>query len=515
VHDGQGNPVLECMCGNVLCGRTDVRQPFFTAGGSFWTNGTTEFLASTTEKERQSPTRNQCNRAAYESVALIPLKSGRDTIGLMQLNDHRTGRFTPETIRFFEGLGTSIGISLSRSVAEKALRSSEEQLRQSQKMEAVGRLAGGIAHDFNNLLTVISGYTELAISRLGEGNDRLRQDLEEVRKSGERAAALTRQMLAFSRRQVLTPRILDLNAVVRDMDKMLRRIIGEDIQLTVVLARDLWPVKADSGQIEQVIMNLALNSRDAMPKGGRLIIETANVAIDEEHARAEPGLPIGSYAFLSVTDTGGGIRKEDHTRIFEPFFTTKERGKGTGLGLSVVYGIVKQSGGYIGFTSEGGKGTSFRIFLPRMLAQPDLTPSHARATRPAGGTEKVLLVEDETGVRGFFGSVLRDAGYRVVEACSGEEALAVLKERKDDIRLLLTDVVLPGIGGPELVRRASSTDETLKHLFMSAYPDVVSDKTFEPGAAFLQKPCAPDAILLKVREVLDAPQETKKAGDGE
>jgi two-component system cell cycle sensor histidine kinase/response regulator CckA len=881
VRDGKGNPVLECMCGNILCGRTDAELPFFTAGGSFWTNSTTDLLASTTEKDRQLRTRNRCNGEGYESVALIPLRSGDEIIGLLQLNDRRRNQFTLEIIHFFEGVGASIGIALSRKLAEDALRESEkryrqvvenateiiysldtngnftysnpaglracgfsleelrqynyldlilpehqkrlketyikqfyerqpttyvefpffsksgkvvwfgqnaslvteegkvvgfhviarditerkqveealqkseerfrqlfddapvgyfeydaqgritnvnrtelemlgysaeeiigqpvwkfivekeearqqilaklagtippargfertyrrkdgttfpaivedrlildlegkiksiratiqditerkrteealqasekrfrelfdkapvgyheidkegkitrvnrteldmlgytaeemlgryvyefiteeispqavkrklagtlpigatfertylrkdgttipaqleetlikdsegriigirttiqniterkraveekatfqEQLRQSQKIEAIGRLAGGIAHDFNNLLTVIKGYSQLSLTEMKE-EDPLRENIEEIKKSAERAADLTHQLLAFSRRQIMEMKVLDLNDLLRNLDKMLRRVIGEDIELANLLAEDLGRVKVDPGQIEQIIMNLAVNARDAMPKGGKLTIETANVVLDKEYARTHVAVTPGRYVMLSVSDTGIGMSPEVQEKIFEPFFTTKERSEGTGLGLSMVYGIVKQSGGNIWVYSEPGKGAIFKIYFPRVEEPLEEIKEKVVKEEVNRGDETILVVEDDAGVRKMAVQILNMQGYMILEAPNGEEALKICGEGKEPIHLMVTDVVMPGMDGRSLSDRLKSIYPGMKTLYMSGYTDnaIVRYGILEKGVNYIQKPFSMEDLARKVRQVLD------------
>ncbi|MCH8948133.1 MAG: PAS domain S-box protein, partial [Acidobacteria bacterium] len=393
-----------------------------------------------------------------------------------------------------------------RKRAEEALRESEEQFRQAQKMEAVGQLAGGVAHDFNNLLMVMRGYGELMLNRL-DANDPLRRNAEEIQKAAERATALTQQLLAFSRKQVLQPKVLDLNAVVTEVEKMLRRLIGEDIELTAVLDLALGPVKADPGQIEQIILNLAVNARDAMPQGGRLTLKTANVTLDQAYVRQHMGATPGPYVLLAVSDTGVGMDAETRSHIFEPFFTTKGAGKGTGLGLSTVYGIVKQSGGTIWVESAPGRGTTFEIYLPLVEETAANGELHRALPAPTpGGTETILVVEDEMSVRKLAAEFLGSNGYRVLEAQDGAEALQVCEEHRAPIHLLLTDVVMPGMSGRELAVRLVGARPEMKVIYVSGYTDdaIVQHGVREEGTVFLQKPFSLDALARTVREALDS-----------
>ncbi|PYO27333.1 MAG: hybrid sensor histidine kinase/response regulator [Gemmatimonadetes bacterium] len=380
----------------------------------------------------------------------------------------------------------------------------QQQVLQSQKMEAVGRLAGGIAHDFNNLLTVITSYSDLLLEDLAPG-DAKRDDLEQVRKAADGAAALTRQLLAFSRQQAVEPRVVSLNTVVEGLQKILRRVIGEDIELTTTLAPDLGAVRADVGQLEQVLMNLAVNARDAMPTGGRLTVETANVEHDPDYAREREAAAVRQFAMLAVSDTGCGMDEATKARIFEPFFTTKEPGKGTGLGLATVYGIVKQAGGFIWVYSEPGQGTSFKIYLPEVDATAERTTAVAGARAPRG-TETVLLVEDAAAVRAVTKQVLERQGYVVLEAPDGEAALRLAQQHRGPIHLLLTDVVLPRVSGRELAERLTQVRPDMKVLYASGYTDdsVVRHGILELGTAYLQKPFSPESLARKVRNVLDA-----------
>ena len=384
----------------------------------------------------------------------------------------------------------------------------EQQLRQSQKMEAVGRLAGGIAHDFNNLLMVILGYSEFLLERLG-AEPHLRGPAQEISSAAERASSLTRQLLAFSRKQMLAPRVVNLNDVATENIKMLTRMIGEDIDLVMVPAPNLWPIRADSGQIDQVIMNLAVNARDAMPSGGKLTIETSNVALDEEYARFHAPLRPGDYVMISISDTGVGMDTDTQSHIFEPFFTTKGP-KGTGLGLSTVYGIIKQSGGYIWVYSEVGKGTTFKIYLPRVAstgeaaAQVAAPPIDYRKVEP--GTETILLVEDEANLRYLARQYLEKQGYKVIEAADGAVAMQIAVAHEATIHLLLTDVIMPGMNGRELAQRIAEIRPNVKILYMSGYTENVigHNGMLDTGVRLLQKPFNLRDLKSKVREVLDA-----------
>ena len=383
-------------------------------------------------------------------------------------------------------------------------RQLEHQFRQSQKLEAVGQLAGGIAHDFNNLLTLIAGNAEIALTPLLP-DDPLRRNLEDVLSAAERAAGLTRQLLAFSRRQVLQPKVLDLNAVIAGIEKLLRRTIGEDVELAMALDPELGRVRADPGQIEQVLMNLAVNARDAMPGGGRLSFETANVELDDELARSHVAVTPGFYVMLAITDTGCGMDRETQNRVFEPFFTTKDPGKGTGLGLSTVYGIVKQSGGFIWVDSEPGHGTTFKTYLPRVEDQAAWTPVDRASDRPTGGCETILLVEDEEGVRKLAALILERQGYRVHSAGDPAEAVRRCEQHRQVPDLLVTDMVMPTMSGLKLAKRILALLPETKVLYISGYVDkaVLGAADLVTDKPFLAKPFTAAALLRSVREVLD------------
>jgi PAS domain S-box-containing protein len=380
----------------------------------------------------------------------------------------------------------------------------EAQLLQAQKMESVGRLAGGVAHDFNNLLTAIFGYAEMAAEHL-EANSTPYNCISNLQKAASRAADLTRQLLAFARKQVIEPKIIDLNALVLDIDKILRRLLGEDIELITLSGACLGATKVDPGQFEQILVNLAVNARDAMPEGGKLTIETGNMTLDAEYAAHHADVIPGEYVMLAVSDTGMGMSAEIQRHVFEPFFTTKDPGKGTGLGLATCYGIVKQSGGHIWLYSEPGQGTTFKIYLPRVRKTTETVAAQEILTKKPGGTETILLVEDEPSVRDIALHALREQGYTVLEAVNGVEALQVVRAYNDRIALVVTDVVMPHMGGRELVEQLKATRPECMALYTSGYTDnaVVRHGVLDAGTAFLQKPFTPTTLVRRVREVLD------------
>jgi two-component system, cell cycle sensor histidine kinase and response regulator CckA len=428
-------------------------------------------------------------------------------------NRHKDGRWlwyeaSGKVYRTADGQLRSVVISRNideRKQAEEKMASLQEQLRQSQKMEAIGSLAGGIAHDFNNLLTVINGYSQVSLIGMKEG-DPLRENIKEIVAAGNRASELTRQLLAFSRRQILEFKVVDLNDLIKALQKMLRRVIGEDIELLVHLQEDLGRIKTDPAQLEQVILNLAVNSRTAMPSGGKLVIETDNVFLDEDYAQARVGVKPGHYVRLLVSDTGCGMTPEVKRRVFEPFFTTKEKGKGTGLGLSTAYGIVKQSGGNIWVYSEVGHGTTFKIYLPLLEVEAAPILRQEESASSLRGNETILLVEDEPSVRNLAAYVLRRTGYKVIEAEDGPEALDLIRNGKiGQIDLLLTDVIMPKMDGKELADQLRSSRPNIKVLFTSGYTDetISYHGILGPDIAFLQKPFTSPSLAKKVREVLN------------
>jgi PAS domain S-box-containing protein len=413
------------------------------------------------------------------------------------------------TVRWLSGAGRILlgehgepvrGVGISLNVTEH--RRLEDQFQQAQKMEAVGRLAGGVAHDFNNLLTVILGFCELSLADLKPG-DPHQADIEEIQKAGERAAGLTRQLLAFSRKQIIEPAWLDLNVIVADLRPMLGRLIGKDVKAVLGLRTELALVMADRGQAEQILMNLAVNARDAMPKGGTLTIETANVELDEDYAKAHLTVNPGSYVVLTVTDTGTGMTPQVQARLFEPFFTTKEPGKGTGLGLATVYGIVTRSGGSVGVYSEVGRGTSFKVYFPRADVVETAVETPAPVARLRAGTQTVLVVEDEEKLRALTKRLLERQGYTVLLAANADEALQLF-EGNTSIDVLLTDVVMPGASGPELTLWLAERWPALKVIYMSGYTEdaIVQHGVLKPGIAFLPKPFTSETLGRKIREVL-------------
>jgi nitrogen-specific signal transduction histidine kinase len=400
--------------------------------------------------------------------------------------------------------GEACILAITKDVTES--KRLEQQMQGAQRMESIGRLAGGVAHDFNNMLGVIIGYSELLQERLPL-TDPSRKNVDEIKRAAQRSATLTRQLLAFSRQQILDPRVLNLNSVLDNVSSMLRRMIGDDVQLVLLPEASLGSVKADPSQVEQILMNLAVNARDAMVGGGKLIIETANAELDETYLHTHPSAASGPYVLVSVSDTGHGISPKDMPHIFEPFFTTKGPGKGTGLGLSTVYGIVKQSGGYIWVYSEEGKGTTFKVYLPRIHGPAAQLEQPSAAAGVGGGTETILLVEDEESLRELTRSLLASGGYSVLEAADATIALAIALNHKGKIDLLLTDVVMPGMNGCELEQKLKASRPDLKTAYMSGYADemIARHGVLSPGVDLLPKPFTRNSLFSKMRSVLTRP----------
>jgi PAS domain S-box-containing protein len=444
--------------------------------------------------------------ALPQSSLVTPMSIMGRVIGAVEIQSTEKGAFGKEHVTGMQMAANLIANAVENVRLLEQERQKEEQLRQVQKMESVGRLAGGIAHDFNNMLTAINGYSDLTLRRLDPENP-LRSNIEEIKKAGDRSAALTHQLLAFSRQQILQPKILDLNEIITDTSKMLQRLIGEDVELQLVLNSNISPIEADPGQLTQVIMNLSVNARDAMSGGGKIIIQTEHVYLNEEFALHHFPTEPGNYVMIAVTDNGSGMDDKTREHIFEPFFTTKGIGEGTGLGLSTVYGIVKQSGGYIWVDSQLGKGTTFRIYLPPAVTKQAET--QIADTLPASGSETILLVEDEETVRTLGRLLLEECGYQVIEVEDGKQALEICKQKEHKIVLLMTDVVMPEMGGRELAEKLSEIAPDIKVLFTSGYTDdaVVRHGITETTMNFIQKPFSLDILAQKVRQILDSPNK--------
>ncbi len=494
--------------------RNHTVQPGVGLPGRVWSQGEPVWIPDVM-REPNLPRAEAAAQEGLHSAFAFPIRVGRTIYGVLEFFHPEIEEPGQDLLETVADIGLKVGQFVERKRAEITLRETEEQLRQSQKMEAIGRLAGGVAHDFNNLLTVIGGYTELLLSRMGPG-ERMRAEIEEIKKAGTRAAALTGQLLAFSRRQVRTPQPVDLNAVVADMEQMLRRLLGEDvIDLTTVPAPNLGRIEADPAQLGQVLMNLVVNAADAMPQGGRLTIETANVTIPPDAAQRPGSLEPGSYTMIAITDTGCGMSEETLSHLFEPFFTTKEKGKGTGLGLSTAYGIVRQNAGHIAVESRLGQGTTFTIYFPHEDGTAeDVEPRAPTAAVTQKTGETILVIEDEPGVRGLVREMLSHRGYTVLEARDGINAQIISRGHFGQIDLLLTDVVMPQKSGPEAAKELMMERPDLKVLYMSGYPDhpVFSQGPLDKAKLLLQKPFTPEALVHKVREVLDMPaQEFKRS----
>jgi len=503
-RDECGEVCLECTCGLVIAGKMNSSTPNFTDGGSCWTNDSFPVLQVPADEDPRSNPRNACIHQGFASVALIPIRAKGRIVGLLQLNDRKKGCFTLGAIEALEGIAENIGEAMLRKQAEEEKIRLEAQLQQAQKMESVGRLAGGVAHDFNNLLTVILGYAQMGLLELGPAHP-FRANLEEILKAAQKSAGLTQQLLAFARKQTIAPRVLEVNETVENTLKMLRRLIGEDITIAWEPTNNLWQVHADPSQIDQILTNLCVNARDAISGVGKITIETGNRTFDREYCAAHAGVMPGEYVLLAVSDDGCGMDKETMAHIFEPFFTTKTVGKGTGLGLATVYGIVRQNNGFINSYSEPGFGTTFRIYLPRYEGAGRQAPPESAARPLAGGRETILLVEDDSSILNMTRIVLEAQGCRVLAANSTGEAINLAQEFSAEVRLLMTDVVMPGMNGRELARNLATLCPGIRCLFMSGYTAnaIAHHGVLDEGVHFISKPFSLPDLAAKVREVLD------------
>jgi signal transduction histidine kinase len=501
-RDKDGNVCLECTCGVVISGKTDPTNPLFTKGGSCWTNDSLPILDIPPDEEPRLHPRNQCIHEGYASIALVPIRDKDRIVGLIQLNDRRKERFSLQAIELLERIASHIGAALVRKQSEHEKEQLQEQLVQSQKMESVGRLAGGVAHDYNNMLAVTFLYLELIKQRLNV-NDPIMESLLEIEKASLRSRDITRQLLAFSRKQMIAPIPCDLNAIIGSIHQSLARLLGEDIDIRFKAQQDLGRVLLDPSQIDQILVNLAVNARDAMPDGGKLTIETSNVDIDEEYRKEHAGSKPGRYVCLAVSDDGIGMSKETVANIFEPFFTTKETGKGTGLGLATVYGIVKQNNGFIGVYSQIGYGTTFKIYFP-LIASDDRADERTESAEVPRGSETILLVEDDDILCRATKAMLEALGYAVTAATSPAEALELLETKEATFDLILTDVVMPGMNGAQMRDRIVELRPGSKVLFMSGYTSdaIVHRGVLDEGIAFVQKPFNVRKLARKIRDVL-------------
>jgi len=503
-RDKNGKKSLSCACGLVLSGKT-APNLLFSPGGSYWRSDSSFSLLNLPPSEdRPSHPRDKCISQRYESLALVPIRGNNRIVGLIQLNDHSKGRFTLETVESLEDIASQIGVAMMRKKAEVEKAKLEEQLQHAQKMESVGRLAGGVAHDFNNMLSVIIGHANLALMDLDPAQP-VCVNLEEIRKAAERSADLTRQLLAFARKQTIAPKVLDLNETVSGMLQLLERLIGEHIELRWQPAKDLWPVKIDPSQIDQILANLCVNARDAIADVGKISIKTGNIVIDEGNCTHHANFVPGEYVYLAVGDTGCGMDKEMVTRIFEPFFTTKGIGEGTGLGLATVYGAAMQNNGFINVYSEPGFGTKLTFYLPRHVGEVALARVERAVEQSQCGQETILLVEDEPAILAVATEILRRQGYTVLAANSPDEAVNLAKEHTGNISLLLTDVIMPEMNGRDLAKKLLLLHPQLKRVFMSGYTaDIITHHgVLDEGVHFIQKPFTITSLVAKVREVLD------------
>jgi len=504
-RDKDGYLNLACTCGLVLSGKTDPANPLFSAGGSFWSNDLSPLLDLPPGEDPRFEPRNVCMHQGYASMALVPIRNKGSILGLIQLNSRSQERLSFETVELLEGIASHLGAALVRKQADEEKIKLEDQLQHAQKMESVGRLAGGVAHDFNNMLGVILGHANLALMDL-EPQQPLYVNIKEILKAAERSADLTRQLLAFARKQTISPKVVLLNETVAGMLSMLQRIIGEDFDLHWLPVAGTWPVRVDSSQIDQILINLCINARDAISDVGKVTIEAGNCVIDADYGADYKGVVPGEYVRLTVSDNGCGMDKETLALIFEPFFTTKGTGKGTGLGLATVYGAVKQNNGFIYVYSEPGLGTTFSVFLPRWCGEVVQVRAEGAPKPAQRGHETILLVEDEPAILNVATLLLTRQGYTVLAADSPGAAIRLAADHADGISLLLTDVVMPEMNGRDLARELTSRHPQLKRLFMSGFTaDVIANHgAIDEGVHFIQKPFSVHSLSAKVREVLDS-----------
>ncbi len=499
-----GEIVLACTCGLVVSGKTDPSHALFSPGGSAWTNDSLPILDLPPEADARLHPRNRCLHEGYASIALIPIRARRQIAGLLHLAHRNRNQFSAETIRLLEGISAHIGEAWIRAQLEEESEKLQARLFQAQKMESVGRLAGGVAHDFNNMLMVISGEAEMAREETGN-KELVENSLCEIQKAVKRSADLTRQLLAFARRQTVAPKALDLNETINGMLKMLRRLIGEDIDMVWQPGRNLAPVFMDPSQVDQILVNLCVNARDAIAETGKITVETDNVSFDEaycvRHAEAMPG----NYVMLAVSDNGRGMDAETLGQIFEPFFSTKGANRGTGLGLATVYGVVKQNQGFINVYSEPGHGTTFKIYLPQHADKAVRTTEQKPAAKPQANRETVLLVEDELAILRTTTLLLKRLGYTVIPASTPGEAIRLAREYEGRIDLLVTDVIMPEMNGRDLARNLMSIFPDIKRMFMSGYTAnvIAHHGVLDAGVQFIQKPFSGNALAAKIRETLD------------
>ncbi|QWV93964.1 PAS domain S-box protein [Geomonas oryzisoli] len=503
-RDQDGRVRLECTCGLVISGQVPQGHPNFTPGGSFWTNDAFQFLELPPDQDPRHHPRNVCMHRKYASMALVPIRYKDKIVGLIQCNDHRKDRYTPESLQHLEGIAAYVGAALMRKWSEEERVTLETQLQQAQRMESIGRLAGGVAHDFNNMLGVIIGHAGLGLMDASPGQP-IHVHLQEIYKAAERSADLTRQLLAFARRQAIEPQVLDLNETIAGMLKMLQRLIGEEIHLCWQPGGEMWPVKMDRSQIDQIMANLCVNARDAIVNVGNLTIKTGIVSVDDAYRLHHPEAAHGEYAWISVSDDGEGMDRETLSHIFEPFFTTKGVGAGTGLGLATIYGIVTQNKGFITVASEPGRGATFTIHIPRHLGADEKGGRQEDVRELPRGRETILLVEDEPAILQMTTMLLESLGYVVVTAGSPSEAIRMAEKRTGSIDLLMTDVVMPEMNGRDLAGVLSAGHPRLKCLFMSGYTaDIIAHRgVIYEGVYFIQKPFSLPVLAAKLREVLE------------